>query len=102
MLPHALAEIVVAAAHGRGQVGAAGACWNRAERGGAGDCGVAPFGERKAVLLGNGAEQHADASQLLALAQALAELTGAKLGCLMEAANSVGGMWPARCRNRAA
>jgi NADH-quinone oxidoreductase subunit G len=43
------------------------------------------------VLLGNSAEQHLDASQLLALAQALAELTGAKLGCLMEAANSVGG-----------
>ena len=35
-------------------------------------------------------EQHPDASQLLALAQALAEITGATLGCLTEAANSVG------------
>ena len=32
-----------------------------------------------------------DASQLLALAQALAGITGATLGCLTEAANSVGG-----------
>ena len=48
-------------------------------------------GERKAILLGNSAEQHPDASQLHALAQALAELTGATLGCLTEAANSVGG-----------
>ncbi len=44
-----------------------------------------------AVLLGNLAEQHPDASQLLALAQELARLTGATLGCLGEAANSVGG-----------
>jgi NADH-quinone oxidoreductase subunit G len=42
-------------------------------------------------LLGNLAEQHPDASQLLALAQELARLTGATLGCLGEAANSVGG-----------
>ena len=48
-------------------------------------------GERKAILLGNGAEQHPEASQLMALAQALAEVTGARLGCLTEAANSVGG-----------
>jgi NADH-quinone oxidoreductase subunit G len=48
-------------------------------------------GERRAILLGNYAEQHADASQILALAQLLGELTGAKVGCLTEAANSVGG-----------
>jgi NADH-quinone oxidoreductase subunit G len=48
-------------------------------------------GEHKAILLGNCAEQHLEASQLLALAQALAAIVGAKLGCLTEAANSVGG-----------
>jgi NADH-quinone oxidoreductase subunit G len=47
-------------------------------------------GERRAVLLGNFAEQHADASQIHALAQALADIAGATLGFLREAANSVG------------
>ncbi|MBS0321444.1 MAG: NADH-quinone oxidoreductase subunit G [Proteobacteria bacterium] len=47
-------------------------------------------GEKKAILLGNLAEQHPDASQLFALAQALADATGATLGCLTEAANSLG------------
>ena len=48
-------------------------------------------GDNKAILLGNLAEQHAEASQLLALAHALAEIVGATVGCLTEAANSVGG-----------
>jgi NADH-quinone oxidoreductase subunit G len=48
-------------------------------------------GERKGIFLGNLARQHPQASQLHALAQSLAELTGAKLGILTEAANSVGG-----------
>ena len=43
------------------------------------------------MFLGNLAVQHADASQLGALAQALAEITGATLGVLTEAANTVGG-----------
>ncbi len=47
-------------------------------------------GQRAAILLGNLAEQHRDASQFFALAQALATITGAKVGCLTEAANSVG------------
>jgi NADH-quinone oxidoreductase subunit G len=34
-------------------------------------------GERKAILLGNGAAHHAQASSLLALAQCLADKTGA-------------------------
>ena len=43
--------------------------------------------------------QHPEASQLHALAQALAEITGATLGFLTEAANSVGrATSPARCR----
>lgn len=46
---------------------------------------------RKAILLGNLATAHPQFSQLHALAQWLAEHTGAQLGFLGEAANSVGG-----------
>jgi len=91
LLPHALAEIVVAAAQGAGKPVPAALA------------GIEPVaaaevigasllsGERKAILLGNYAGQHSEASQLLALAQALADIVGARLGCLGEAANSVGG-----------
>lgn len=48
-------------------------------------------GERSAVLLGNFAQLHPQAAQIAALAQQIAELTGAKFGYLGEAANSVGG-----------
>ncbi|MBI5257350.1 MAG: NADH-quinone oxidoreductase subunit G [Burkholderiales bacterium] len=47
-------------------------------------------GERKAVLLGNAAAQHPQAATLLALANWIAEHTGASVGYLGEAANSVG------------
>ncbi len=47
-------------------------------------------GERKAVLLGNLAQHHPRYAELHALAQQVAELAGAKLGFLGEAANSVG------------
>lgn len=47
-------------------------------------------GERKAVLLGNGAAHHAQASSLLALAQWIADQTGANFGYLTEASNTVG------------
>jgi NADH-quinone oxidoreductase subunit G len=47
-------------------------------------------GERKAVLLGNAAVQHPQASSLLALAQWIAQTTGAKFGVFGEAANTVG------------
>ncbi|HJV63383.1 MAG TPA: NADH-quinone oxidoreductase subunit NuoG [Albitalea sp.] len=50
-------------------------------------------GERKAVLLGNAAAQHPQASSLLALAQWIGEQTGATVGYLGEAANSVGAQW---------
>jgi len=90
-LPQALAEIVVAAAK------RAGAEIPQALH------GVEPMpvaqaiaeslasGERRAILLGNYATQHPDASQIVALAQKLAEFTGASFGVLGEAANSVGG-----------
>ena len=47
-------------------------------------------GERKAILLGNAAAHHANASSLLALANWLAKETGATVGYLTEAANTVG------------
>jgi NADH-quinone oxidoreductase subunit G len=90
-LPQALAEIVVAAAK-RANVDVPQALRS-----------VAPMqpaeaiaeslatGERRAIFLGNYAMQHPDASQIVALAQRLAEITGAAFGVLTEAANSVGG-----------
>ncbi|HDR9085932.1 TPA: NADH-quinone oxidoreductase subunit G [Burkholderia vietnamiensis] len=47
-------------------------------------------GERRAVLLGNVAVRHPQFAQLHALAQWIAENTGATLGFLTEAANTVG------------
>ncbi|MDQ7958445.1 MAG: NADH-quinone oxidoreductase subunit NuoG [Pseudomonadota bacterium] len=50
-------------------------------------------GERKAILLGNAAAHAADAARLLALAQWIGEQTGASVGYLTEAANTVGAQW---------
>jgi NADH-quinone oxidoreductase subunit G len=91
LLPQALAEIVVAAAQGAGKPvppALAGI-----EPVAAAEVIAASLlsGERKAILLGNFAEQHAEASQLLALAHALSDIVGARLGCITEAANSIGG-----------
>jgi NADH-quinone oxidoreductase subunit G len=47
-------------------------------------------GERKAILLGNAAAHHPAASSLLSLAGWIAEQTGATVGYLTEAANTVG------------
>ncbi|MDR7376336.1 NADH-quinone oxidoreductase subunit G [Rhodoferax ferrireducens] len=47
-------------------------------------------GERKAILLGNAAAHHAEASSLLAVANWIAAQTGATVGYLTEAANTVG------------
>ncbi|MDB5870578.1 MAG: nuoG [Ramlibacter sp.] len=47
-------------------------------------------GERKAILLGNAAAHHANASGLLALANWIGAQTGATVGFLTEAANTVG------------
>ncbi len=47
-------------------------------------------GERKSILLGNAAAHHAKASSLLALANWIASQTGATVGYLTEAANTVG------------
>jgi NADH-quinone oxidoreductase subunit G len=47
-------------------------------------------GERKAILLGNAAAHHSQASLLLAIANWIGEQTGATVGYLTEAANTVG------------
>ncbi|MBC7598235.1 MAG: molybdopterin-dependent oxidoreductase, partial [Polaromonas sp.] len=47
-------------------------------------------GERKAILLGNAAAHHAQASVLLALSNWIGKQTGASVGYLTEAANTVG------------
>ena len=50
-------------------------------------------GENKAILLGNAAAHHPRAASLLALANWIAEQTGATVGYLTEAANTVGAQW---------
>ena len=47
-------------------------------------------GERKAILLGNAAAHHAEAAHLLAVANWIGTQTGATVGYLTEAANTVG------------
>ena len=47
-------------------------------------------GEQKAILLGNAAAHHEKASSLLALANWIGQQTGATVGYLTEAANTVG------------
>ena len=91
LLPGMLAQIVVAAAQGSGRQ--APAALQDIEPAAAADVIAASLlsGERRAILLGNYAIQHAEASQIIALAQALAAITGATLGICTEAANTVGG-----------
>ncbi|OYU12042.1 MAG: NADH-quinone oxidoreductase subunit G [Comamonadaceae bacterium PBBC1] len=50
-------------------------------------------GERKALLLGNAAAHHGNASTLLALANWIGAQTGASVGYLTEAANTLGAQW---------
>ena len=50
-------------------------------------------GENKAILLGNAAAHHSQASKLLALCNWIGEQTGASVGYLTEAANTVGAQW---------
>jgi NADH-quinone oxidoreductase subunit G len=86
-----LAQVVAAAAQGAGKE--APAALQGIETAAAADVIAASMlsGERRAILLGNYAIQHPDASQIIALAQALATITGATLGVCTEAANTVGG-----------
>ena len=90
-LPLVLAAVVKAAAQLKGQAVPAGleAVEPCAESQRIAESLVA--GERRAIFLGNVAEQSAQAGQLHVLANELARLTGASLGFIGEAANSVGG-----------
>ncbi len=90
MLPHALAGVVVAAAQSSGRAvpeALAAVTPTEAERALAASLSS---GRKGAVWLGNLAVAHPEAAQLHALAQCLCELTGATLGFLTEAANTVG------------
>ncbi|MEO8753149.1 MAG: NADH-quinone oxidoreductase subunit NuoG [Casimicrobiaceae bacterium] len=89
-LPAALAGVVVAAAEAAGKPAPeilADIVPTDAEKAIAASLAS---GKKAAVLLGNYALQHLEAAQIHALAQALAALTGATLGVLTEAANTVG------------
>ncbi|MBC7436031.1 MAG: NADH-quinone oxidoreductase subunit G [Bdellovibrionales bacterium] len=85
--PYALAEVAAAVAAEKGVQGPA-----------SGEAGEAAKviaksllgGERKAILLGNAAAHHASAASLLSLANWIAAQTGATVGYLTEAANTVG------------
>ncbi|MBK6862292.1 MAG: NADH-quinone oxidoreductase subunit G [Ideonella sp.] len=85
--PQALASVCAAVAQAQGVAAPVAA----EARAGANEIATALLsGERKAILLGNAAAQHPQAGALLALANWLAEHTGASVGYLGEAANSVG------------
>jgi NADH-quinone oxidoreductase subunit G len=87
----ALSEVVVAVAQAKGIAAPAG--FNEVEPGevAKGIAASLMSGDRRAVVLGNAAAQHPQASQLHAAAQWIAQNTDAKFGYLTEAANTVGG-----------
>jgi NADH-quinone oxidoreductase subunit G len=84
----ALADIAAAVAQERGV--AAPAASGRATDAALAVARSLASGEGRAVLLGNAAAHHAQASSLLALAQWIGAQTGAVVGYLTEAANTVG------------
>ncbi len=85
----ALAEIAAVVAESTGAAAPAGA--NGAASDAAKSIAASLLsGERKAILLGNAAAHHAQASTLLALANWIGSQTGASVGFLTEAANTVG------------
>jgi NADH-quinone oxidoreductase subunit G len=86
----ALARIAVAVAEAKGIAAPAGCDGVEADELARAVARSLLGGERRAVLLGNAAAHHERASTLLALAQWLAEQSGARWGYLTEAANTVG------------
>ncbi len=90
-LAHTLAQVVKAVAQARSA--AAPADVQEVEVSDAAEriAGSLAAGRNVALFLGNLAQHHPAATRLHALAQALADLLGAKFGFLGEAANSVGG-----------
>ena len=90
-LPRALAEIAAAAATAAGVAVPAALAAVEPSPGAREIAAALASGTRRGVFLGSFADWHPRASQLHALAAAIAEFTGAKLGFFTEAANSVGG-----------
>ena len=90
LLPRMLGEIVVAAARAAGTVAPAGL--ESVDPGDDAQAIAASLGSggARAIFLGNYATHHPQAAQIEALASALARITGATLGVLTEAANTVG------------
>ncbi|HJV85697.1 MAG TPA: NADH-quinone oxidoreductase subunit NuoG [Noviherbaspirillum sp.] len=87
----ALSEVVVAVAQAKGIAAPAGFEGIQPGEVAKGIAASLLSGEKKAVVLGNAATQHPQASQLHAAAQWIAQNTDAKFGYLTEAANTVGG-----------
>jgi NADH-quinone oxidoreductase subunit G len=87
----ALSQVVVAVAAAKGVAAPAGFDGVTASDAANAVAASLISGENKAVFLGNAAVAHPQASALHAAAQWIAEQTGAKLGYLVEAANTVGG-----------
>jgi NADH-quinone oxidoreductase subunit G len=85
--PQALAEVAAAIASAKGVAAPANATPGAEAQAIA---NALLSGEHKAVLLGNAAAQHPQATTLLALANWIGEQTGASVGYLTEAANTVG------------
>jgi NADH-quinone oxidoreductase subunit G len=88
--PQALADVAAAVAQAKGVAAPASGEANENAR------AIAEqllSGERKAVLLGNAALQHPQASTLWSLAHWIAAQCDASVGCFSEAANSVGAQW---------
>jgi NADH-quinone oxidoreductase subunit G len=85
--PQALADVAAAIAAAQGvQAPAAGSASAAAQA----VANSLLSGQRRALLLGNAAAQHPQASTLLSLAQWIGQQTGATVGYLGEAANTVG------------
>ena len=89
-MPAALAAIVVAAAQGAGKPVPAALAGIEPRASAQAIAASLLAGSKRAVFLGNTAVQHAEAAQIRALGQALAETLGATLGTLVEGANAVG------------
>ncbi len=87
----ALSEVVVAIAQEKGIAVPAGFDGIEPSEVAKGIAASLLSGDRSAVVLGNAAAQHPQASQLHAAAQWIAQNTDAKFGYLTEAANTVGG-----------
>jgi NADH-quinone oxidoreductase subunit G len=85
-----LAEIVVAAAKGAGAPAPGALGGIEATAAAQAIAASLASGTTRAIFLGNYALHHPEAAQIEALAGELARLTGATLGVLTEAANSVG------------